>query len=283
MRFDIVFMPELPEVETIRKDLEGAIVGAIITDIWTDTPKMLSPSFKSVKAESVGKKIVAVKRRAKVLMIDLEGGKCLLIHLKLSGRILLRKPLTKEDIYTHIKIILKLKDGSPLEFRFCDLRKFGYVKLANDEELKKVREGLGPEPLDDLTLEYFQKTLAKSGKPVKTLLMDQEKFSGIGNIYANEAFFAAKVLPMRPAKSLSAEESEKLFNGVLKVIKEGLDNRGTTAKDDFYLDAFGRAGNNESNLKVYQKNGTDCLVCKGKIQRVNLGGRGTFFCPNCQH
>lgn len=278
-------MPELPEVETIRKDLEGAIVGATITDIWTDTPKMLSPSFERVKSESVGKKIVDVKRRAKVLIFDLEGKYSLLIHLKLSGRLLLRKQGYPADDYA--RVIIFLKTSSPTlqassELRFADLRKFGYVKLVNDEELNKVREGLGPEPLDDLTLEYFQKTLAKSGKPVKIILMDQAKFSGIGNIYANEALFAAGVLPTRVAKSLNSSESEKLFHAVNKVIKEGLDNRGTTAKDDFYLDAFGRAGNNESNLKVYQKNGASCPGCRGKIQRINLGGRGTFFCPACQ-
>ena len=306
-------MPELPEVETIRSDLEKEILGAKILDIWTDTPKMLQPSVEAVRGTVVGSKIGAIKRRAKLLIFSMRPGESersegspnqvpnprnhsvrgrqvrndgdgvyLLIHLKLSGRLLLREATDPPDDWQHIVLTLEMPDGEKKELRFCDLRKFGYLKLVDWERFQEIYSEYGPEPLDDLTLGKFQAILSKSKIAIKKLLMDQKRISGIGNIYANEALWLAKVHPERAANGLSLEESKNLFAAIENVLGEGLRYRGTTAKDDFYLDAHGKKGNYQSQLRIYREAGKPCPRCGTLIKRIKVGGRGTFFCPTCQ-
>lgn len=271
-------MPELPEVETIRQDLNKLIVGKKILDIMTDSPKQVQPSLEAVKKATVGAKIKDIGRRAKLLQIFLDNGKILAVHLKLTGRLLVRKEGASKDEWQHI--VFKLSDG--LELRFADLRKFGWVRLIEDEkELEKLLSEFGPEPFDDLTLEKFKQILTSSSRPVKIILMDQARISGVGNIYASEALFLAGIDPKRSAKSLSLSEQSKLFQTLEQVLKEGIKYRG--ASDNSYLDAQGQKGHYQEYFRVYAREGKPCVNrCGGVIKRMTLGGRGTFFCPSCQ-
>ncbi len=185
-------MPELPEVETIKKDLSKLIVGKKILNITTDSPKQVQPSLEAMKKAVVGATIKKIERRAKLLQIFLSNGKILVIHLKLTGRLLVRKKGTPQDNWQHVTLTL----SGDKELRFADLRKFGWIRLVGDEkELGKMLTEFGPEPLDDLNLKEFQTILSSSSRPIKILLMDQKKIAGIGNIYASDALFLAKIHP----------------------------------------------------------------------------------------
>ncbi len=269
-------MPELPEVETIKKDLEKLIIGSEILDIKTNSAKQIRPSLKEVKKAIVGAKIKKIKRRAKLLQILLDNKLTLIIHLKMTGRILIRKKGAKPDKWQRITIFL----DNNKELRFADSRKFGWIKLVNQEELKEILANYGPEPLDDLSLKNFQEILEQAKRPIKIVLMDQKKISGIGNIYANDALFLAKINPQAPADKLSAEQTKRLFRAVEKVLKAGLKARG--ASEQYYLDALGEKGNYQKKFLVYGQQNKKCGRCDTQIKRISLGGRGTFFCPQCQ-
>jgi formamidopyrimidine-DNA glycosylase len=278
-------MPELPEVETIKRDLARLLVGKKILDIKTDSAKQVQPSLAVAKKAVVGTTIKGLKRRAKLLLFFLSNNKILVVHLKLTGRLLVRKKGAPEDDWQHVVIKLKtqnskLKSGD-LELRFCDLRKFGWLKLVEDEkELVKILAEFGPEPLDSLNLDNFRSILASSSRPVKVVLMDQKKIAGIGNIYANDALFLAKVHPEKKANQLSNEEVERLFGAIEKVLKAGIKYRG--ASDQYYLDALGHKGSYQDHFLVYGREGRKCFKCNGEIKKIKLAGRGTYYCPNCQ-
>ena len=278
-------MPELPEVETIRRDLSRLIVGKKILEITTDSPKQVKPSLVVVKKAIVGAVIKQIERRAKMLQIFLSNNQILAIHLKLTGRLLVRKKGATKDDWQHVIIKLKtqnlkLKTGD-LELRFCDLRKFGWVRLLKDaKELEKLLSEFGPEPLDDLDLETFRKILASTNRPIKIVLMEQKKIAGVGNIYANDALFLAKIDPRRPAKKITEKEAEKLLKAIETVLKAGIKYRG--ASDQYYLDALGRKGAYQEHFLTYGRDGKKCFDCGGEIKRLKIGGRGTFYCPRCQ-
>lgn len=278
-------MPELPEVETIRQDLNRLIVGKKILGITTDSSKQIQPPLEFVKKAVVGATIKDIGRRAKLLQIFLDDGKILVVHLKLTGRLLVRKEGVPQDEWQHV--VFKLSDTrhetrDMLELRFCDLRKFGWIRLVDGEqELEKLLSEFGPEPFIDLSLEKFKEILGRRTTPVKLILMDQKEIAGVGNIYANEALFLASIDPKRPAKSLSLREQAKLYESLEQVLKEGLKYRG--ASDQAYLDALGQKGHYQEHFRVYAQAGKPCPnKCGGIIRRIALGGRGTFFCPKCQ-
>jgi formamidopyrimidine-DNA glycosylase len=287
-------MPELPEVETIRRGLASRIVGLIITDIQTNVPKMLQLGDRGLGAV-VRTKVKDIRRRAKILILDLENDKSLLIHLKLTGQLIyqdksggkiigghpippLNKPIPNET--THITFTFD--NGAFLYFN--DLRKFGYVKLVPTSEVEtlKVMKEFGPEPFSsEFSLDYFHDSLRKRGRmKIKTLLLDQNFVAGIGNIYANEALYEARISPLRLAVELSAEEVERLYKAVKEVLERGLKMGG--ASDQTYVNAFGERGRFMETAKVYGKVDQPCPECFGKIKRVEIGGRGTFYCPSCQ-
>lgn len=282
-------MPELPEVETIRQDLNQVLVGKKILGVESDSPKQVQPSLAAVQKAVVGATIKKIERRAKLLQIFLDNGKILVVHLKLTGRLLLRKSGAPKDDWQHV--IFKIKDQKlkikkNLELRFCDLRKFGWIRLVEDEkELEKLLAEFGPEPLTpEFTLEKFREILSKWGRPIKLLLMEQKKIAGVGNIYANEALFLAGIAPHKRARDLAQKEPEKvekLYKALEQVLKEGIKYRG--ASDQAYLDAFGQKGKYQEHFRVYAQEGKPCPnKCGGTIKRMSLGGRGTFFCPKCQ-
>lgn len=278
-------MPELPEVETIKRDLSRLIVDKKIVDISTDSPKQVRPSLSVVKKAIVGTIIKKIGRRAKLLQIFLSNGQILAVHLKLTGRLLVRKKGAPGDDWQHIVVSLKgqgssIKKGE-LELRFCDLRKFGWIKLVKNKELGIMNKEFGIEPLTpEFTKEKFLQILHSSTRPIKLVLMDQKKIAGVGNIYANDALFLAKIDPRRPAKKIAKKEAERLFKAIEKVLRAGIKYRG--ASDQYYLDALGRKGSYQDHFLTYGREGKKCFDCQGEIKRIKVGGRGTFYCPGCQ-
>jgi len=270
-------MPELPEVETIRRDLEKEIVGHKIVDLWYDVPKMLQPSSQAVESV-VGRHIVSAGRIGKLLLLGIENDGTIGIHLKLSGRLFIRSQKDPDDKFTHV--IFKLDDGR--ELRFTEFRKFGYAKLIDGEaDLKKIKDSYGPEPLTkEFTFDALKKVLTKSNRAVKTVIMDQKKIAGVGNIYADEALWYAKIHPETLASRLTDQEIEQLYQGIIKSLEIGISDRGTSLDD--YLDIYGNEGKHAPNLNVFRQEGEPCPRCGTTIKKIRVGGRGTHFCPNCQ-
>jgi len=274
-------MPELPEVETIRRQLENELQGSKLLSLQTTFPKSFRSSFALVKKNILAQKIKKIKRQAKLLIFQLEKGEYLLFHLKLTGRLLIRKEGEKADDYTRSVFTLQTNKGKVVELRFADARKFGFVKLVRSKkEMDSLLQGFGPEPLKDLTRGKFSQILKKSGQAVKVVLMDQSKISGIGNIYANDALWLSQINPQKPSRDLKPTEVKKLYQSVLIVLKRGLRYGG--ASDQWYRQVHGQKGHYQEHFLVYGLNGKECRRCKAQIKRIVLGGRGTFFCPFCQ-
>lgn len=273
-------MPELPEVETIRYDLNKVFTGYQIKNISGNTAKILQPSLKEVKEQIEGLTIRNFKRRAKLLIVELNKDWDLLIHLKMSGRLLIRDPQDSEDLWTRVVITLK-KKAVVKELRFADQRKFGYIKLIKKEDLPNIIKSYGPEPFVDFNLQVLEKIFKSNRRAIKKVLMDQSLISGIGNIYANDALFLAKIYPEVSANKLNQNQIKNLFKAIEKVLRKGLKYRG--ASDNSYLDAFGKKGQYQEHFLVYGKNREKCPNCGNIIQKMVVGGRGTFYCPKCQH
>jgi len=277
-------MPELPEVETIKNQLNKKIKDKTIKSVEIKLPKMIqgvSPIFFKKTIEKT--KIKEVGRRAKILIISLSNGYSLLIHLKLSGQLIYIPPknffLGK---YTHL--IYHFIDHSRLLHN--DLRQFGYVKLAKTSDLETIfqKMKIGPEFLvKEFTFSKFRKNLLeKPNAIIKPLLMDQSFIAGIGNIYAQEICWQAKVLPDRKVNTLTELETKDIYQSMIRIIKSAIKNRGTTAGDDKYVDADGKRGLFSNKLKVYQREKKECFRCSVKIKKIKLANRGTYFCPGCQ-
>lgn len=283
-------MPELPEVEIIRLGLQDKIVGLKISDVEIRLGKI----FQGNPKEIIRSKVKNLRRRAKILLIDLDNGLSLVIHLKMSGQLVYHKN-GKQATFGHpipfagttlpaktTHVIFTFSDGSVLYFN--DIRQFGYIKVVKTSEVEKLKaiEEFGPEPFTpEFTLEKFREIILKKKMPIKLVLMDQTQIAGIGNIYANEALFLAKVRPERKANTLADDEIKKLFDGLLEVLKMGIKYGGSS--ENAYVNALGGKGSMQEHFKVYARAGQSCPNnCGGKVSRVALGGRGTFFCPSCQ-
>lgn len=271
-------MPELPEVETIRRDLNDQLSGEIITAIAFKTPSMLKPTPQKVLASAVGQRIQSFSRVAKLLLINLENGANLGIHLKLSGQLFVTGKKEKETKYT--QVVFSFDNGK--ELRFAEMRKFGFVKLIRDPgELDSLMRGYGPEPLSpQFTEAVLRELLKKSARPVKVVIMDQKKLAGVGNIYADEALWYAKIHPETKANKLTGKEVKELFKYINFTIKQGIDDRGTSV--DSYLDGKGQKGGHDKNLQVFRKEQQPCPRCGSIIIKMRVGGRGTHICPKEQ-
>jgi formamidopyrimidine-DNA glycosylase len=271
-------MPELPEVETIRRDLEKKVKGKKIKEVIIKERKLIkSPSPEKFKKGVEGRKFNTFKRRGKFLIISLDSGKRLVIHLKLTG-VLIHCP-ESAPLLKHTHIIFLFPDKTHL--RFNDLRKFGELYLVDSEEEVKGIRGLGPGPLGkEFTRSIFQKMLSQKKTKIKPSLMDQKFLAGVGNIYASESLYKAKIHPQRVASTLDLEEVGKLYKSLREILKEAIKYRGTSV--DSYRDVKDKKGDYEARLKVYGREGKPCYNCGKPIRRIELGGRGTFFCPNCQ-
>lgn len=278
-------MPELPEVETITKQLQREIKGKKIKEIKINLSKIVQASSISFFKKKVLKaKIKKVWRRAKMIIIELNNDYSLMIHLKLSGQLLYFPKKRKEyPKYTHLLFIFS--DNSVLSFN--DLRQFGYCRLVKTKEVSNIfkEKKIGPEPLSkDFTLEEFKQRLKKRPRStIKPLLMDQSFVAGVGNIYAQEACWWAKVRPDRKVKTLKEKEIKDLYHYLIKILESAIKAKGTTAADDHYRDTKKKRGNYAFKLKVYQKQGEKCSRCKkGTIKRIKLSNRGTSYCSVCQ-
>jgi len=284
-------MPELPEVETIRRDLSRKIIGKKIKNVVVKKPRLIKSSTKKFVGALKNNVIKKIDRRGKLLIVHLGKDGFLLIHLKMTGQLIYKKGAKivggghgelegKKLPGKHTHIIFEFSDKSKLFFN--DLRQFGYMKIVDKKELKEILTGFGVEPLNcDFTLNKFREILKNKKTSIKQLLMNQKFIAGIGNIYADETCFLAKIKPTRKVATLTGNEIKSLFNSIKKVLKLAIKKRGTTFNN--YRDADGNQGNFVKFLKVYGRQGELCKRCKnGKITKIKSGGRGTHYCSYCQ-
>ncbi|MDO8612241.1 MAG: bifunctional DNA-formamidopyrimidine glycosylase/DNA-(apurinic or apyrimidinic site) lyase [Dehalococcoidia bacterium] len=271
-------MPELPEVETIRRDLTSRIVGRTIVEAWVspDAPKLVQgEAADSFRRRLAGRRIEELDRRGKYLLIRL-GGVTWIVHLRMTGGLIhSRGGCGAEERFLRARF--RLDDGSHL--CYVDVRKLGTMWLVEDES--EVVGKLGPEPLGEaFGPRELHRLLARRSAPVKAVLLDQATIAGIGNIYADEALFEAGIRPAKPAKALSRRAAERLHRAVRKVLVEALEDRGSSFRD--YVDAEGEQGMHQLRVKVFRRTGEPCYVCGTAIKRVRVGGRSTHYCPKCQ-
>jgi formamidopyrimidine-DNA glycosylase len=281
-------MPELPEVETIRKSLEKYLLGHRVEKVEVLYKKSLESGGKKLEGGVVKK----VRRFGKALVIDFDNNYSAIIHVKMSGQLIYKGINSKKSLKMskkvvggvpgkHTRVIFHLDKDSSLYFN--DVRKFGWVKVVKKEAVEKVGfiKKLGPEIFNGLTLSKFKEIVSSTKRPIKTLLMDQSKIAGIGNIYANDALWLARINPKTPSNNLKGNEVISLYKAIEKVLRSALKHKGTS--DRFYVAPDGSEGKYQNNVLVYSKQGVVCVRCrKTKIEKIKLGGRGTYYCPLCQ-
>src|SRR3989338_6896646 len=278
-------MPELPEVESIRNHLKRDVIGKTIKNVNVLTQKQ----FQGDPEHVIGDKIVDIIRHGKILAIKLGSGLFLNFHFKLTGQLLFAKDSRNAKFVYNIplafgnkmpghstRVIIHFTDGSALYFN--ELRKFGWIKLTETQERPKGADVITAE----FTEKYFAEKLKNTRRLIKIVLMDQDRFAGIGNIYASEALFDAGINPELPANSLSVSQINELHQSILKVIKHGIKYRGSSGKDEVYILPDGSKGEYQYHFTVYQQEGKPCKNCKTPIKRIKQGGRSTFYCPKCQ-
>jgi formamidopyrimidine-DNA glycosylase len=266
-------LPELPEVETIKNELSSHLIGLRFTDVTVrDAKPVKQPSVNDFRRGLVGQSITDLERRGKYLILRLSGGNTLVIHLKMTGALLLNPDQTDGA-----RVIFNLDDGSRLVF--TDRRRLGALWLVENEQA--VLGKLGPEPLEmEFTVETLAGRLHKRQAPIKAVLLDQAFIAGIGNMYADEALFAAKIHPLRAANSLSPQEIRNLHQAIVDVLESAIDSKG--ASIDTYKRPDGRLGTAHDNFRVAHRGGKPCPVCGTTIQRLAIRNRGSYFCPKCQ-
>jgi len=285
-------MPELPEIETIRRDLEESIIGTEISDVVVNLDRIVRGSTRIFKNNLKNKKIKKINRIGKLLMIVLDDAQTLLTHLKMTGQLIYqdKKSLisgghsygSDNNIYPnkYTYVILKFSNGSKLYFN--DMRTFGYMEVVNPDRVYSIIQKYGIEPLQsEFTWANFKQIFQNRKTTLKAILLNQNLIVGIGNIYADEICFAAGVLPDRLANSLTKDELKLIFQASKKIIKKAIKYRGTTFNN--YVDSRGKTGGFQQHLQVFHRDGEKCLRCKkGIIQKTRVAGRGTHFCPVCQ-
>lgn len=269
-------MPELPEVETVKNEIAPYVIKRYIKEVvllWDGIVR--EPAVAEFKSRLAGRKIKDVARRGKYLLFHLNAADVLILHLKMTGSLLVGNSTDEPPKYT--RAIIHLDDGKAVFFR--DPRKFGRMWLVDD--IDTVIGKLGPEALSkDLTEKRFAGLISKRKTPIKALLCDQEFIAGVGNLYADEALFLAKIHPLRPAASLSEEENFRLHQAVREVLLAGIKNKGASIVNYYRPD--GSKGTAHTEFRVARRGKQPCFVCGTPIQRIVVRGRGTYFCPNCQ-
>jgi len=295
-------MPELPEVEVVKLFLEDKLLHQTITKLNILTPKSFIGDPKNI----INNKIVKFTRIGKQLSIYLSNGKILLVHLKMTGQLILMPPLsrggpegggvmlghpTKFEKYPNksTRLIfyfspLSSKRGTKGEILyFNDQRKFGWIKVLTQDELVEAQKNLGRDIFDrQFSPEYLYRQLQKTVRPIKLALLDQHLFAGIGNIYANDALFLAGIHPQLHSNKITLKQAKLIHKSLLGIMRQSVLAGGSTAKDNKYVRPDGTFGKNQFSFRVYQRVGDPCLKCSTPIKRLKLGGRGTFFCPKCQ-
>jgi formamidopyrimidine-DNA glycosylase len=274
-------VPELPEVETIRVRLAPALTGRRFERVRILDPRLTRPEPTDAVAEALqGERVAGVSRRGKYLIVGFESGRHLLIHLRMTGNVLHPAPEGAER-HPHVRATVKLDDGSDVVYR--DVRRFGTWEVLEPGELEPYFEArrLGREPLErTFTSAALGRALAGRRAPVKAALLDQRAAAGIGNIYADEALWYARIHPLTPAGQLDAEQVAALRKGVRKALELGVARQGATLRD--YRGADGRRGRMQREFRVYGRTGEPCPRCGTPVEKIRAGGRGTWFCPTCQ-
>lgn len=285
-------MPELPEVETIKRELARKIIGQEISAVKVDWPKTVSPtSVHDFEKIVVGKKVTGLNRRAKMIIISLSGDIDLVVHLKMTGQLILLPKTGRvisgghptEDLQTpgrHTRLTFFLKNGDTLFFN--DLRKFGWIRILDEKLRKYIETEVGIEPLSKkFTAEFFHQAIARyPNRTIKQVMLDQKVVAGIGNIYADEAAHLSGLLPSRKIKKLKAGEIVDLHRNIVGVLKLSVAKKGTTSNN--YRRSNGERGGFKDYLRVYGREGEKCKKCGSPIQKIKHAGRGTHFCAKCQ-
>jgi formamidopyrimidine-DNA glycosylase len=274
-------LPELPEVETIRAHLEPRLAGRRLERVEIADPRLTRPEPpEAVAAALEGEEIRAVGRRGKYLIVEFVSGRHLLIHLRMTGNV--EHPAAGGfDADPYRRAVVRLDDGSDVAYR--DVRRFGTWELLEPGELDGyfALRRLGREPLErPFTTNALAEAFAGRKAPVKAALLDQRAAAGVGNIYADEALWRARIHPLRPAGSLNREEIAALRSGIREALKMGIARQGATLRD--YRDPNGAQGRMQEEFRVYGRAGEPCFRCGTPIEKIRAGGRGTWFCPSCQ-
>lgn len=269
-------MPELPEVETIKRSLEREVVGKEIAGLELRRPGLLQDaSLRELEAKAVGARIAGVRRRAKYLILDLDNRYSLVLHLGLEGRLLLDGKEAKE-----VSLVLQFADG--VKLHFDDIKGYGRLLLSPTSDVERLPSlaKLGLEPFTpNYRWESFEK-LMRTNQEIKRLLLDQAKIAGVGNIYASEVLYRCRIHPRQLANELTLSEARCLFDEIQKIMEEAIQHRGSSVYH--YRDIDGSKGEFQNFLKVYGRAGQPCERCRTPIEEIDQGGRGTFFCPKCQ-
>lgn len=286
-------MPELPEVETVRRGLSSLIIGKVVKSVSHDTPKSFPNAEKDVKHFILGAKIVEVRRRAKVLIIDLNNDYSLLIHLKMTGQLVFvgevrfgaghpNDSLVKALPDKSTRVTIVFEDGSQLYFN--DQRKFGWIRLMPTIEIPNVdfMKKVGPEPLEaDFTAKEFADRFKRRSKTnIKAAILDQSVVAGVGNIYADESLWGAKIHPQRLVQSIKPKEFEKLYTELREVMNLAIEKGGSS--NHTYVNAEGKKGSYMDFARAFRREGLPCPRCGTTIEKLRVAGRGTHICPFCQ-
>ena len=291
-------MPELPEVETVRRDLNQHLIGQCFLKVDIYNFKNIAPSAIFLAENLINLKIKEISRRGKLLIFNFyKSDLKLLVHLKMTGQLIYQDEnsilagghsLSESSINESIggdlpnrftRVVFTLSSS---KLYYNDLRKFGYFKLIKEEELNRILKiAYGPEPADkEFNDKFFISLLKRHKTSIKALLLKQEAIAGLGNIYVDEALFSANIKPSRIANTIKKAEAIKLRKAIIRIIKKAIEMRGTTFSN--YVDGKGKKGNFSDYLKVFNRQNQNCFICKEKIEKVKLAGRGTHYCPKCQ-
>lgn len=270
-------MPEFPEVYTIVKDLNKYLSNSTISKIESISGYTIKSEYTNPHELIIDQKIKKVSQIAKNIVFELTDYD-IIFHLAMTGKLLIRSPNFKQDSHLRLTFLLK-KNNKIIELRFTDVRMFGKVQLVSKSTTQKLITKVGPNPLDtNLSAKYFY-TIIKSKKTnIKNVLLDQEKISGLGNVYATDALWIAQIHPTRTTSSITQEEAQKLLDACREILNEGIKNRGLTISD--YVDAFGKPGNQQNYFRIYQRQ--KCQRCNLPSKTITINTRTTYFCPNCQ-
>ncbi|GAA5122873.1 bifunctional DNA-formamidopyrimidine glycosylase/DNA-(apurinic or apyrimidinic site) lyase [Luteolibacter yonseiensis] len=271
-------MPELPEVETTRRGIEPHVIGAKMTEFIVRRHDLRQPVPENLSALE-GRTITAVSRRSKYLLLEVDDGTRLLVHLGMSGSLRLMDPA--EDWKKHDHVGITLDNGKQL--RFHDPRRFGLILWLTEADPMShdLLKNLGPEPLENgFTVTHLQAACAKRSSAIKLVIMDAKVVVGVGNIYASEALFRARILPETPANKISKPGLAKLVTAIREVLADAIREGGTTLRD--FVNSDGKAGYFQQRLFVYDRKGEPCRVCETPVRHAILGQRSTYWCPRCQ-
>lgn len=286
-------MPELPEVEIVRRGLEPAMAGAVFTAVETRRADLRFPLPKNFAGRLVGARVAALGRRGKYMIAALSTGESLVLHLGMSGRFsVAARDLRNQKIqdragatdpaHDHVRFALSGPAGDA-RIDYNDPRRFGFMDLVETPALGESRHfaGMGPEPLgDDFTAPAFHSELRRRSAPAKAALLDQTIVAGLGNIYASEALFAARLSPRRKAKNISAEGARRLHAAIRATLNEAIDAGGSSLRD--FAGSDGALGYFQHRFRVYGREGEACFACKRPVRRIVQSGRSTFYCASCQ-